>query len=48
MLKDYLKKLEPGHFIIVNGMNGCGKSSLIAEVLNDPLITMQYFQVIFC
>jgi len=28
-------------------MNGCGKSSLVTEVLNDPLITMQYLQVIF-
>jgi len=26
-------------------MTGCGKSSLVVEVLNDPYITMQYFQV---
>lgn len=33
------------NFVIVNGMTGCGKSSLVVEVLNDPFITMQYFQV---
>lgn len=45
-LKELLIKLEASNFVIVNGMTGCGKSSLVIEVLNDPLITMQYFQVI--
>lgn len=44
-LKELLQKLEDGHFIVVCGMTGCGKSSLVVEVLNDPLITMQYLQV---
>lgn len=45
-LKQLLIQLETGNFVVVNGMNGCGKSSLVAEVLNDPLILMQYFQVV--
>lgn len=45
MLKEHLKKLEAGQFIVVNGMTGCGKSSLVVEVLNDPIIIVQYFQV---
>lgn len=40
-----LKNLEAGNFVVVNGMTGCGKSSLVVEVLNDILITMHYFQV---
>lgn len=44
-LKKLLTELEENNFIIVNGMTGCGKSSLVMEVLNDPFITMQYFQV---
>lgn len=44
-LKQLLIQLQAGDFVVVNGMNGCGKSSLVAEVLNDPLILMQYFQV---
>ncbi|XP_060875475.1 apoptotic protease-activating factor 1-like [Metopolophium dirhodum] len=43
-LKKLLTELEVNNFIIVNGMTGCGKSSLVVEVLNDPFITMQYFQ----
>ncbi|XP_026822292.1 apoptotic protease-activating factor 1-like [Rhopalosiphum maidis] len=43
-LKKLLTELEANNFIIVNGMTGCGKSSLVVEVLNDPFITMQYFQ----
>lgn len=39
-------KLEAGQFVVVHGMTGCGKSSLVIDVLNDPLITMHYFQVI--
>lgn len=44
-LKKLLTELQTGHFVIVNGMNGCGKSSLVIEVLNDPTILLQYFQV---
>lgn len=44
-LKKLLTELEVNNFIIVNGMTGCGKSTLVVEVLNDPYITMQYFQV---
>jgi len=44
-LKKLLTELEVNKFIVVNGMTGCGKSSLVVEVLNDPFITMQYFQV---
>uniref|UniRef100_A0A2H8TPT9 Apoptotic protease-activating factor 1 n=1 Tax=Melanaphis sacchari TaxID=742174 RepID=A0A2H8TPT9_9HEMI len=43
-LKKLLTELEANNFIIVNGMTGCGKSSLIVEVLNDPFITIQYLQ----
>lgn len=44
-LKEHLTKLAPGYFIVVNGMTGCGKTSLVVEVLNDPLITMYYLKV---
>lgn len=44
-LKKILTELQTGHFVVVNGMNGCGKSSLVVEVLNDPIILMQYFKV---
>lgn len=44
-LKKLLTELQTGHFVIVHGMNGCGKSSLVVEVLNDPLILMQCFEV---
>lgn len=43
-LKKLLTELEVNNFIVINGMTGCGKSSLVVEVLNDPFITMQYFQ----
>lgn len=44
-MKKLLTELEANNFVVVNGMTGCGKSSLVIEVLNDPFITMQYFQV---
>lgn len=35
-----------GDFVVVYGMTGCGKSSLVVEALNDALITVQYLEVI--
>lgn len=46
-LKKHLVSLEGGNFVIVNGMTGCGKSSLVVEVLNDHHISIDYFQVVY-
>ncbi|XP_050540508.1 apoptotic protease-activating factor 1-like isoform X2 [Daktulosphaira vitifoliae] len=43
-LKYHLKNLVNGKFIVVSGMTGCGKSSLVVEILQDPLITIELFE----
>jgi apoptotic protease-activating factor len=42
-LKESLKSLESGQFLVIHGMPGSGKSVLAAEAVRDPNITLSCF-----
>ena len=45
-VRNKLKTLRRGHYVVLHGMIGCGKSSLAAEALNHDII-LDVFKVMW-
>lgn len=44
-LREGLKKLKPQEWLVIHGMEGFGRASLVANTLQDQSLIEQKFQV---